>query len=59
MAYRKESVQNTTAAATLASSIYSSATKAIAEEFGVGDVVSTLSLSLFLLGCDIEIAQIR
>lgn len=40
----------TTAGSTWASSIYSPATTPIADEFGVGQEVSTLGLTLFLFG---------
>lgn len=40
----------TTMGATWGSSVYTSATAAIAEEFDVGDEVSTLGLTTFLLG---------
>ena len=40
----------TTAGATWATSIYSTATTQIADEFGVSEIVSTLGLTLFLFG---------
>ncbi|KAF4626840.1 hypothetical protein G7Y89_g11313 [Cudoniella acicularis] len=40
----------TTGGSTWASSVYTSAGDSIAEEFGIGSVVSTLGLTLFLLG---------
>jgi len=36
---------------TFASSVFSSGTAAIAAEFGIGEVVATLTTSLFVLGC--------
>ena len=36
---------------TFASSVFSSGTGAIAAQFGIGEVVATLTTSLFVLGC--------